>query len=207
MIDISFTPVHGNLEYEINRLNSTRNDSYNLVLTEVNKSQQINYTQFSKTGINVPPSDGPLNQHFIQYIASIMFGHPQAQAPIKNDANIIADLSNGNLGYQFVSMMSDGSNIRHSIIEQLINSDISGIRFDISDTDTYHPYPFIVGDRITFRVSMSGNLYIDSPSAMNDVTVSNSGVLSRLFTNIPGISMNPVPRIDIRTWKVIITLV
>ena len=209
-IDISFTPVSGNLEYEINRLNSTRNDSYNLVLTEVNKSQRINYTQFSRTNTNVPPLDGPLYNHFIQYIASLMFGHPQAQAPIKNDSQIIQDLSNGNIGLQFVNILLDASNIRHSILEQLINSDVSNIRFSISDTSgSYYPYPFVKGDKIVFRVSMQGSLYIDDPTTLPNGTVATTtNILYKLFNGIPGIDFSQSPvSIQTRYWKISITLV
>jgi hypothetical protein len=208
-VDISFTPLANSLEYEINRLNSTANDKYSLTLSAVTGYPQINYTQFSRSKNNISPSNGPLNQHFIQYISSLMFGHPQAQAPIKNDAAIIADLSNGNLGSQFVTSMTDASDIRHSMLEQLFASDVSGDRFDLSDNDgPYYPYPFMTGDKIVFRVSMSGNIFEDSPTIMTNGTISsNAGILYRLFNGIPGISFNPNPVFDRRYWKVIITLI
>lgn len=206
-IDISFTPISGNLEYEINRLNSTSNDAYNLALVGVQNSNYVDYTQFGRRPQNIPPLSGSLNQHFIQYIASLMFGHPQAQAPIKNDAEIIRDLSDGNLGLQFVTSLSDSSSVRHSMLEQLIAADVSSIRFDISDTDTYHPYPFIVGDKIVFRVSMQGNLFIDSSSGLNGSTATTTGILNNLFGTTVGIQMSPSPHFETRTWKVTITLV
>lgn len=207
-IDISFVPLSGNLEYEINRLNGTTADVYNLTLAEVHGSNYVDYTQFSRSQNHIVPLDAPLNGHFIQYISSLMFGHPQAQAPIKNDANIISDLSNDNLGNQFVQTMLDMSGVRHSMLEQLIAADISGDRFDLSDNDgNYHPYPFLEGDKITFRVAMQGNLFVDSETELNNGTISNTNVLYNLFDGIPGISLVPVPKFDSRMWKVVITLV
>jgi predicted heme/steroid binding protein len=207
-IDISFTPMASNLEYEINRLNTMSADSRSLVLSSVPGKGQIDYTQFSASNNHIPPSDGTLLQHFMQYISSIMFGHPQANAPIKNDYEIMVDLSNNNLGRQFITQMTDASQVRHSMIEQLIASDVSGDRFDISDNDgDYHPYPFLAGDKITFCVNMQGKLQADSPTDLGGgIVVSNTSLFSDLFNGIPGISVSP-PYIDPRTWKVVIQLV
>lgn len=206
-IDISFVPIAGNLEYEINRLNTLEVDAYSLTLSDVTDSSNANYTQFSHSGNNIPPTNGSLNQHFVQYIASLMFGHPQAQAPIKNDYNIMVDLCNNNLGLKFITEMQDASDIRHSMLEQLIASDVSGDRFDISDNDGYYPYPFLQGDKIVFTVTMQGNLYVDSPTTMSGVSTTTLDLLTRLFSGIPGIVLNPFPQFERRTWKITITLV
>ena len=137
-----------------------------------------------------------------------MFGHPQAHAPIKNDYNIMVDLCNNNLGRQFIQQMTDASHVRHSMIEQLIASDVSGDRFDLSDNQgDYHPYPFLEGDKITFCVNMQGLLQADSPTDMDGVTVSNASLFTNLFSGVSGISLSPTPYIEPRTWKVVIQLV
>jgi hypothetical protein len=206
-MDISFIPIAGNMEYEINRLNSTAADAYKLVLSQVTGSNLVNYTQYSKLKTNIAPREGPLNQHFIQYISSLMFGHPQAQAPIKNDDNIIQDFSNCNLGNQFVSSMYDLSYVRQTILEQLVAADISGTRFDISDNDGYYSYPFRVGDKITFGVAMQGKMFVDSATQFQNISASNTDILNRLFANSPGITLVPEPQFDRRVWKITITLV
>jgi hypothetical protein len=211
-MDISYTPLAGNLRQEINDLNV---GAYELVLANVyhpKGASIINYTQYSRNGGNYPPSASNISNHFMQYIASLMFGHPQAQAPIKNDNDILADLSNDNLGLQFDITLGNSVDVRHSILEQLIAADVSGDRFDLSDNDgNYHPYPFLAGDQIVFRVKMSGTLNADSPSILPSGTVSNSSLLYNLLNGVTGISVqnntSTSGSIDERTWKITITLV
>jgi hypothetical protein len=219
-IDISYVPLAGGLQYEINRLNVGSSisdaDSYKLVLASVSNPANaggINYNQYSRTqgAISYPPTPASLRQHFLQYLASIMFGHPQAQAPIKNDNNILTDMSNCDLGLQFATRLGDASDIRHSILEQLIAADVSGDRFDISDNDgNYHQYPFLAGDKIVFRVAMQGILNADSPTALQSGTVSNANLLFQLFNGIPGLAVtaqSTTGTVQERYWKVTITLV
>ena len=219
-IDISYVPLAGGLQYEINRLNVGSSisdaDSYKLVLANVYNPVQghtgLDYNQYSRTAgaTSYPPTPASVRQHFLQYIASLMFGHPQAQAPIKNDNDILTDLSNDNLGSQFAVRLGDASDIRHSILEQLIAADVSGDRFDISDNDTYHQYPFLAGDKIVFRIAMQGTLNADSPTSLQSGTVSNAKLLYQLFNNIAGIAVTDnsvVGTVQERYWKITITLV
>jgi hypothetical protein len=210
-MDISYTPLAGSLRQEINDLNV---GAYNLVLADVYQQQGLgglNYTQYSRNGAQHAPSPSNISNHFMQYIASLMFGHPQAQAPIKNDDDILADLSNDNLGLQFDTELGNSVDVRHSILEQLIAADVSGDRFDLSDNDgNYHPYPFLAGDKIVFRVQMSGTLNADSPTSLPSGTVSNSALLHQLFSGITGITIQNSTSlsgsVDARLWKITITL-
>jgi hypothetical protein len=148
-----------------------------------------------------PFSVGSLGEQYIQYIASVLFGHPQAQAPIKNDEQIVIDLSNGNLGAQFGGSSGLGSlAVRKFIFEQLVNNakntnKPSGSRFDISDTDPtpasgYVPFPFEEGDEIIIRIRMSGGLDSDSSTSFASGIGSLPIDLVNIFGNTSGVTNN-----------------
>jgi hypothetical protein len=185
----------------------TLTNSASMTLANVYGTQNLlDYTQFSKGNVaSVAPTAGHLGEHFVQYVASLLFGHPQAQAPIQNDTAIMADLSNDKLGQQFVDALAASADYRHSMIEQLINADASGLRFDIEDTTTYRSYPFVSGDKIVFRVRMQGNLVTDSSSGLSGSTAS---ILGNLFSGIVGIDASNVQAVTVepRLWKITATL-
>jgi alpha-tubulin suppressor-like RCC1 family protein len=111
------------------------------------------------------PTSTHLADHFLQYIASNLFGHPQAQAPIKNDLNIMADICNNSgfdLGRQFVEAITSQQAMQ-AIFENLVAADVSGDRFDVHDTSDnyYHPFPFVADDEFIFRVRMRGHIDVD----------------------------------------------
>jgi alpha-tubulin suppressor-like RCC1 family protein len=158
-------------------------------------------------------STASLGEHYIQYIASVLFGHPQAQAPIKNDEQIIIDLSNCNIGGQFggSSGLSD-LGVRKFIFEQLVNnskntSNASGSRFDISDTDPtpssgYVSYPFEEGDEIIIRIRMSGGLDTDSATAFTQVGTSPIDLVN-IFGQTQGITnSNNSLSISPKVWAI-----
>jgi hypothetical protein len=184
----------------------TLTNSASMTLANVYNHPSVDYTQFSKGNVSsVAPTAGHLGEHFVQYVASLLFGHPQAQAPIQNDTAIMADLSNDQLGQQFVDALAASADYRHSMIEQLINADASGLRFDIEDTTTYRSYPFVAGDKIVFRVRMQGDLTTDSGSGISGSTAS---VLGNLFGGITGIDASNVNAVKVepRLWKITATL-
>jgi hypothetical protein len=131
----------------------------------------------------------------------VLFGHPQAQAPIKNDEQIVIDLSNGDLGSQFGGSMglSDVA-IRRFIFEQLVNNSKntikpSGNRFDVSDNDPssntgYIDFPFEEGDEIVFRVRMSGGLDSDVATTFASGIGSSPIDLVNIFGNTVGVTNN-----------------
>jgi hypothetical protein len=158
-----------------------------LVENDINKlvnSASLTITQ-GDYAQNVPaPSSSNLAEHFIQYIASNLFGHPQAQAPIKNDAEIIADISNnaGNpIGTQFVQGITD-PDVMQYIYESLVNNVTD--RFNVQDTAQYVPFPFRVDDEIVFRVRMRGHINIDQDISYPDQSLASPSVLSSLFGRV-----------------------
>jgi alpha-tubulin suppressor-like RCC1 family protein len=152
-------------------------------------------------------SPGTLSAHYLQYVSSVLFLHPQAQAPIKNDTAIMDALYNGNLGGQFVGPNGFGDpEMRRTIFEQLIAADPT--RFQTSDTSgQYIPLPFVPGDSLVFRVRMSGKLFADGTSSIGGVSVSSSD-LKRIFAKqisdgyIDGNTLELTPK----AWKIRITV-
>jgi hypothetical protein len=202
-MDISFVDTIA-LKNHINLLNSTT-DAKTLQLVSVDGQGGPNYTQFSKVGSSFTPQNSSICNHFLQYVASLLFGHPQAQAPIKNDAAILADLSGDDLGRQFITELSNNHVVRHSMLEQLIDADVSNERFDYSHNDTYHSYPFLDGDKIVFRVKMQGNLFVDAISSLGASTTVQQSTITALFSNITGIDAQN-GKVSERIWKVTATL-
>jgi hypothetical protein len=202
-MDISFVDT-ASLKDHINMLNSTSN-ARTLQLVSVDGVGGPNYTQFSKVGSSFTPQDSSICNHFLQYVASLLFGHPQAQAPIKNDTAILEDLSGDDLGGQFITELSNNHIVRHSMLEQLIDADVSNERFDYSHNDTYHSYPFLDGDKIVFRVKMQGNLFVDAISSLGSSTTVTQSTISALFSNIIGIDAQN-GKVSERIWKVTATL-
>jgi hypothetical protein len=152
-----------------------------------------------------PYSPSPLSSHFIQYIASVLFGHPQAQAPIKNDLSVMDELYNCNMGAQFTGPSGLGDPVvRRSIFEQLVGSVPE--RFGIQDTDgPYKPLPFQTGDTIFFRVKMAGNLLTDNTAHIQGATPVD---LTKLFAQqiqngyIDGATLKMNPKV----WKIKLVL-
>jgi hypothetical protein len=84
-------------------------------------TKQILSTNNNYRNSYVQPTEGPLSHHIIQWITSTLFGHPQAQAPLTNEEQIINDVSNGTLvGEATVS----GQKLGRQIYDKL-NQDIS----------------------------------------------------------------------------------
>ena len=203
-MDISFVATDA-LKNHINLLNSTTDAKTLHLDTVTDKPGNADYTQFSKSANHVIPQDSSVCNHFIQYVASLLFGHPQAQAPIKNDAAILEDLSGDDLGLQFITELSNNHIVRHSMLEQLIDADVSNERFDYSHNDMYHSYPFLDGDKVVFRIKMQGNLLVDAASALGGSTTVNQSLISALFGGITGIDA-ATAKVQDRLWKVTATL-
>jgi alpha-tubulin suppressor-like RCC1 family protein len=159
------------------------------------------------------PSSAHLADHFIQYIASNLFGHPQAQAPIKNDDNIMADICNNggyDLGRQFVDAITQ-STYMQSVFESLVAADVNGDRFDVHDTSAnyYHPFPFITDDEFIFRVRMRGHIDIDQSLSVSGFgqPTQLQNVFGRIISDTDSTKfMNTSGDIYSRVWVVRIKL-
>lgn len=134
-------------------------------INQLTHTTPLTLTQGDYSATAPAPSSTHLADHFLQYIASNLFGHPQAQAPIKNDADIMADICNNSgydLGRQFVEAITSQEAMQ-TIFENLVAADISGDRFDVYDISEnyYHPFPFVTDDEFIFRVRIRGHIDVD----------------------------------------------
>jgi len=133
---------------------------------------------------NVQPSNSKLAGHIIQWIASTLFGHPLAQAPITNEDSIITDISDGSvqntkLGQQLYDAFSgdsaSGTNgtqdniILRTMYEQMVTTGRfntgSGEGTDnnaLPDTEGFVSLPFKNGDKVSFLLDIGCNLSADS---------------------------------------------
>lgn len=198
-------------------------------------NQQLTYSPSPTTEQHFPNhasgavANDTLGEMMVKYIASVLFGHPEAQAPIKNDNAIVeAVQTTSNIHGQFVAELSAGLNadavtgengsrneIVLSIFEQLVafssqndagaGSAVDSNRFgDASHTDEYKGIPFQSGDVIIFLVNMSGNLGTDAQNSVgNNFSPSTVPAITTLFANNPDLNGDElVPKI----WELRITL-
>lgn len=182
---------------------------------------------------NAKCSNGTMGEMLVKYIASVLFGHPEAQAPIKNDAAIIhAVQTTSNIHGQFVEELTEGlfadattdlsgrSNVVvQSIFEQLVTYsstiDASSSLFpddnrfgDISHTDVFTGMPFRTGDTIIFLVQMSGKLTTDAQNSMPSpfFTPSTLPQLKLLFGNNPDLRGTNKDELVPKIWEIRVRL-
>lgn len=174
-------------------------------------------------------ANATLGEMMVKYIASVLFGHPEAQAPIKNDSAIVqAVQTTSNIHGQFVTELSEGLNadaataadgsrneIVLSIFEQLVayssendataGTAVDSNRFgDASHTAEYKGIPFQTGDTIIFLVNMSGSLGTDDQNSVgNNFSANTVPGITTLFANNPDLNGDQlVPKV----WELRITL-
>lgn len=116
---------------------------------------------------------------FLQYIADILFNHPFAQAPIKNDQEIIDSVNiHSKINEQFVeriieNLMERSTYIESSrsqqatskndqlqiTLEQMFTQDFG--RFTSNTDGVPESFPFQAGDEISVLLRMSGSIKLD----------------------------------------------
>jgi hypothetical protein len=111
----------------------------------------------------IGPTEGPLSHHIIQWITSTLFGHPQAQAPLTNEEQIILDVSNGT-----IDGSTDGVDVGQKLGRQIydkLKSGISGVDGGEGSSNVIIQsiYEQMVNDgRFTVDVS-SGDITFNAP--------------------------------------------
>ena len=181
--------------------------------------------------------DATIGEMLVKYIASVLFGHPEAQAPIENDQDIVDQVQvSSNLGGQFVNTLSAGLNdldtegnatvsaeneVLQSIFEQLVSfsseTDASGgatpdsNRFgDRDDTGVYRGLPFLTGDTIIFLVRMKGSINHDTTEYNLDpeFTTGGDSTLATLFGSNPELTNNGgTLTLNDKIWELRVTIV
>ena len=181
--------------------------------------------------------DATIGEMLVKYIASVLFGHPEAQAPIENDQDIVDQVQvSSNLGGQFVNTLSAGLNdldtegnatvsaeneVLQSIFEQLVSfsseTDATGgatpdsNRFgNRDDTGVYHGLPFLTGDTIIFLVRMKGSINQDTSEYNLDpeFTTGGDSTLATLFGSNPELTNNGgTLTLNDKIWELRVTIV
>jgi hypothetical protein len=175
------------LKYDTNSPNSIKMDDWHDLIT----NQILKTTNKYRNSYTIP-SDGLLSAHVIQWISSTLFGHPLAQAPLTNEANIISDIAEGSgysdnikLGQQIYDALKDNiysvngstdNSIVQSIYEQMVdygrfndkNGEASGVVDGTTeysapaDTDNFISLPFKSGDKLSFLIKVECELENDT---------------------------------------------
>jgi hypothetical protein len=185
---IQYKDASGSLDLSFSDLSFNKNSTFgiqiqNAINNIVNGSINLAYDSqgaldYAGCGNNHIPDT--LAGHYVQLVSSILFGHPQAQAPINNDERICIDLSDGDLGGQFVGNkgLSDPA-ILQFIFEQLIKYPS---RFGVPDP-SWQGMPFEAGDSIVFRVRIGGALDADTNTSTNPTISTTPISLTSIFAS------------------------
>lgn len=159
------------------------------------RNQRNNLQQF-ESGYTV--QDGTLGELFVRYFADVLFHHPEAQAPIRNDSQIIKQVNEDSLLYeQFVSKITSGLLDRvnyvgadeeeqftstnpylRSVIEQMILK-VPERFFETTD-NILTPIPFQPGDEVSFLVRMRGRMELDE---LQDFSTIGNGIFNQVTPN------------------------
>ena len=120
---------------------------------------------------SVPMTEASLGEFLVRYIANDLFGHPEAQAPIKNDYEIIETFDHIPYGL-LVALQS--SYIRGIILSTLeTNGRVSTPKPPIATE-----YPFEAGDTIALYINVSGMLSSLNDSDLNTELLSTSEIFT-----------------------------
>lgn len=180
---------------------------------------------------DVAPASAKLGEHIVKWIASTLFGHPEAQAPITNDTEIIDDVEaqEGDfLGKQIYDQLlaGDASNgslsndVLLSMWEQLVNAGrfTDGSGLDVSnnappDTDGYQSFPYVVGDSLSFLIRIGAlcskdnvdfvGFNYNNTTGYGDVGTPSQINLVDVFDRVNGVNDNGDGRINLdqEVWK------
>jgi hypothetical protein len=110
---------------------------------------------------------GSLGEHFIQYVAAKMFGHPLAQAPINNEDDIRSDIHSADVSLQLYTQIETDLN-GHTGAEE-VQASVNGLVLSIFETLvaagritgsdlSFNPLPFVQGDVLRFIIRMQGQI-------------------------------------------------
>lgn len=141
--------------------------------------------------------DGTLGELFVRYIADVLFHNPEAQAPIRNDRDIIEQIQQTSMLHeQFMAKVTSGLMDRmtyigseesekvssknaylRSVIEQLLLKVPE--RFPHSQDTIPVAFPFQSGDEISFLIRMNGTMVLDE---LQDYSTVGDGKFSQPVT-------------------------
>ena len=145
---------------------------YNLATQGAQYANFATPVKYPNAGVS--PSNEPISGHYTKYLASILFGHPLARAPIRNELKIYETMYNQNLGTQFLQKLSvNNYAVTQALFEQFVANEELNNRLSVADALSYSELsvgvsynwqnlPFLKNDTISFMVQMSGSIFVDS---------------------------------------------
>lgn len=161
--------------------NFVKNDLINSILNDI-KTQK---GELRRTDSDLPEfasgttiENNTLGVLFLQYFADVLFGHPMAQAPIKNDNEIIQNIQeDSKLNEQFVDGVTENLLERGDYIEADLQTQATSYnepmnlvlrqmitqvsdRFIVND-DVPEIIPFEPGDEVSMLIEMNGKIRVE----------------------------------------------
>jgi len=163
-------------------------------------------------GARISPDDANIGEMVVKAIASCLFGHPEAQASIKNDAFVSSQITNiEGLPNEFV-VRSRGINVLDgdfnvndalkSYFEQLIAN--APERFSL-DENVEHGLPFKQGDTIVMDIIMNVSVASETQTynQINGFSIPQNHTINvnSMFNGSPGYDDN-MSRLEARKWRI-----
>jgi hypothetical protein len=164
-------------------------------------------------GARVAPDDADVGEMVVKAIASCLFGHPEAQASIKNDALISSQITKKEgLPNEFVvrnrgiNELDGDFNVNDALksyFEQLIASDPE--RFSV-DENVERGIPFKQGDTLVMDVNINVNIATETQTynQVNGFSIPHNVVMdvNSMFNGSPGYDDNN-SRLAVRKWRLV----
>ena len=144
---------------------------HNTILDQLARFSLIGSTDTTYTPQNNTYTSS-LAEHYIQYVASTLFGHPLAQAPINNEADIRTQIESADVSNQIfnsfttdlsytdvtvddISLSASVTGLVSAMFEQLLQ--YGGERFGTNDS-SFNKFPIYKDDVIRFIVRIQGKI-------------------------------------------------
>lgn len=126
------------------------------------------------------PTDSTLGQQYIQFVASKLFGHPGAQAPIENDGviatRINTEVVNDLYNDLSLSTPADGSGnitpVSHTLFHEIFQNivDYKPARLTADDATTPQAL-FAAGDSVSLKLTITGKSVVLGSDSISTSTV------------------------------------
>lgn len=125
-------------------------------------------------GSNTVPANGTFGKMIVQMVASCLFGHPSAQAMIKNEASMIGSLTSKNsIAKPFVNIIRsdnvvNGDPVPNPILQSLFEQLFAAApeRFSVYDAEL-RKLPFAHRDVLVVDIVVTVNISNNNPSTLN----------------------------------------
>jgi hypothetical protein len=110
---------------------------------------------------------GTLGEHYIQYVASKLFGHPLAQAPINNETDIRDQIHSADISGQVYAQIAADLGVTppsppgasaNGLVLSIYETLVAAGRIPANPDNVISPFPFEAGDILRFIIRMQGGI-------------------------------------------------